>query len=407
MQQRSPAPDDYAETHDSDGYEIGGYDAPDAPPRLTPDEVAEQSALEVFPGAEKALESDQWWLQNADDPTPDGSTPEPIDLQQHQQDPLEHSEPPVPSEGHDPSEASDQTDEPVNSGTPGSEIAASDVARPGTTEVAEHGSPLMWAPETAEVGAEVPVTPAATARLTDHLPTSQPPAATAGDIPESALTLPLLSGRAQRESAGASQRAAIMAAAGAPIDLEGEAELPATGQSYPRTNRQPPIAAQGRAAPPAASLVKPRRSFTRKLSLVLIVGALAVLLLSGGAFASGQGAEVEHIAASIAPDVLERWISDRVSSFGGASTAPLDSGSTAAPTTPDDQSLSGQIAHTGGVGVPIRSTCIPEARTPRTIPEGSSITVIARGVGDCSGWSVVRAGATVSWVESAFLEPTP
>ena len=42
-----------------------------------------------------------------------------------------------------------------------------------------------------------------------------------------------------------------------------------------------------------------------------------------------------------------------------------------------------------------------------TIPEGAPITVIARGVGDCSGWDVVRAGSTVSWVESAYVEPLP
>jgi hypothetical protein len=79
------------------------------------------------------------------------------------------------------------------------------------------------------------------------------------------------------------------------------------------------------------------------------------------------------------------------------------------PDRPADQALFGQIAHTGGSGVPVRSTCVVEARTPRVINEGAPVTVIARGVGDCSGWNVVRAGATVSWVESAYIEagPTP
>ena len=77
------------------------------------------------------------------------------------------------------------------------------------------------------------------------------------------------------------------------------------------------------------------------------------------------------------------------------------------PSVTDSQSLFGLIANTDGTGVAVRSACVPEARTPGTIAEGARVTVIARGVGDCTGWNVVRAGSAVSWVEAAYIAPAP
>ena len=107
--------------------------------------------------------------------------------------------------------------------------------------------------------------------------------------------------------------------------------------------------------------------------------------------------------------MIEQWISDRVSALSGSSPETVaDPGNPIVSDEPTpSEALIGHVAHTGGSGVPVRSTCVVEARTPRVISEGTPVTVIARGVGDCSGWDVVRAGATISWIESAYLEPTP
>jgi len=51
----------------------------------------------------------------------------------------------------------------------------------------------------------------------------------------------------------------------------------------------------------------------------------------------------------------------------------------------------------------VRGICIREARSPELLDEGTAVRVIGRGVGDCSGWSVVRAGGKTSWVEDHFL----
>ena len=50
-------------------------------------------------------------------------------------------------------------------------------------------------------------------------------------------------------------------------------------------------------------------------------------------------------------------------------------------------------------GVSMREICVNEARTFDLLKEGVAVRIIGRGVGDCSGWSVARAGAKTSWGE--------
>jgi len=366
MQQPFSVPDDY------DGE--GDAHIEPEPPRPTPEQIAEQSALEVFPGGAAALESDEWWQSTE----PDAGT-------ETVREPLELPPRPEPSNDQTGAEELDDTI-PVDSPT-----------RLLWSEPEPSGAPPSGAYEIQNG----PVDPPPAAPDVAPMPISSPPEAVHSDhsvaeeLPRSALELPLLSGREQRSAAGASQRAAIMAQAGAAPDPE-PAEMSGTD-----AQAQLAVAMGGTKSAPVAA-PSDRRTLTRKIALSLLVIALALVALSGGAIATGQGAEVERVAASLSPDVLERWISDQVSSFGAASPAPT---ADAPPIEPEATALFGQIAHTGGGGVPVRSTCVPEARTPRTITEGAPVTVIAEGVGDCSGWSVVRAGAVVSWVEAAYLEP--
>jgi hypothetical protein len=108
---------------------------------------------------------------------------------------------------------------------------------------------------------------------------------------------------------------------------------------------------------------------------------------------------------------VERWLSENISAFGDSSTLPpVDATSDVtgpSATTADEpvsiaQPLRAQIANTAGVGVSIRVICINEARTADTLAEGAAVRIIDHGVDDCSGWSVVRAGAKTSSIEDRF-----
>lgn len=366
MQQPFPAPDDFEDLDDPP--------VQPAPPQLTPEQAAEQSALEVFPGAEAALESDQWWLAGADEASGDPTTAEPAE-------PIElFSAPEVPEPTMPEPEQP-----PVATAPTGSEDATpfpfSATARGTTAPEVEIVEELA---QSDNVATEAP----------------QPPDVAATPIevvPPGVMSRPQNAGRQQREAAGASQREAIMAAAGVQFTPE---ERDAAAQAAQASSVRP-----GQSTPPPKPQAKKKRTFTRTVALAFLVIAMSAALLSGGAIASGQGDEVERVASSLAPDVLERWISSQVSSIGNASPGPDVAPPVGDLPQVDSRVFANQIAHTGGAGVAVRSTCVSEARTPRRIPEGTAVTVIGDGVGDCSGWSVVRAAAVVSWVESAYLEP--
>lgn len=407
MQQPLPVPDEY------DGEGDSPSEAP--PPRPSPEQLAEQSALEVFPGA-ATLGSDQWWQPPEPTEHDDEATAEPLDL------PPAAAVPPITptnvvEEWVETTPAEEPTADATTDQAPRQlwsvaepHVAEPDVPDPGAAapdapegrdsfagphpEAPPIEPPTAGASPTGDAGG-VP-TEGSLARVFDPAPAGARPEPV-DEIPRSVLSLPLLSGREQREAAGASQREAIMAQAGALPD-------PLPDQQLSSADAQLAVAMQG---PRAATAPAAEQSggFTRKIRLSLIIIALTLVSLWGGAVATGQGGEVERGASALAPDVLEQWISDQVSSFGTSAPAATADAPIGAPSTGSDQSFVSQIAHTGGGGVPVRSTCVPEARTPRTINEGASVTIIAQGVGDCAGWNVVRAGATVSWVESAYLEP--
>jgi len=344
-------------------------------PFQTPDEqAAERSALEVFPGAAEALESNQWWLEQDQAPTEadqgvDVNVPETVDQ-------------PEPSP-----------------------FPSLDVAPEGRAPAPDPGPSESPAPRTIHDL----VRPSPVSDLASNLasePASEPAPAAHEEPPQIPVAMPPLAGRDRRTAAGASQRAAILAAAGASLNPEEEADLARLNQRG--RSASAPDSPTGQPKQPKQQANG--RRLTRKIALSLFVSALSIIMLSGGAYVSGQGAEVERLASSLAPEVLERWITDRFSSFGDDASPVADHSAPAldaslAADAPLASSLSGQIARPGGVAV--RSTCVVEARSPRRIPTGTPVTVIAQGVGDCSGWSVVRAGAAVSWVETSHLGPVP
>ncbi|MBT5774211.1 MAG: hypothetical protein HOH95_07530 [Dehalococcoidia bacterium] len=163
---------------------------------------------------------------------------------------------------------------------------------------------------------------------------------------------------------------------------------------------------------PEASEATSGRWLTRRSAWATLVISLSLLLISGGVAATTETRSLDQVAGALTPDIVERWLSENISTFGDSSTpVPADAASNAAApsaTAVDApasiaQPLRAQIANTAGAGVSIRAICINEARTADTLAEGAAVRVIGRGVGDCSGWSVVRAGAKTSWIENRFL----
>lgn len=88
--------------------------------------------------------------------------------------------------------------------------------------------------------------------------------------------------------------------------------------------------------------------------------------------------------------------------FGGTAIADV----TPAPTV-ERPVVVATIVTTDGRGVAVRDACREEARSGGAFAEGASVTVLERGLGDCSGWSLVESGDVTSWVRNIFLEVEP
>jgi len=58
-------------------------------------------------------------------------------------------------------------------------------------------------------------------------------------------------------------------------------------------------------------------------------------------------------------------------------------------------------------GVRWRSACAPEALLAGWWPNGTEVEVMRAGPANCEGWSLVRSGSLVSWVNQELLAETP
>jgi hypothetical protein len=414
MQQPLPIPDD-PDGWDEEGDEPDPFE-PDVaaseperagPRRLSAEAEAERAALAVFPGA-VLPSSDAWWTP-ADDDESDFST---VD-----EDAIAGG--PTSIDGDDGVIGAGVARWPVVSDAPVEEdVDDAETEGEGEFEAtigaevegASSESPAIRRPA-------VPPSELYPRSIPRHAPIAFEEAIDGLYDPPPAEPIPLRRVSARdRTDVGASQRAAILAAAGIPLD-DGAEAAPARGGAV-RPQQAPARAPSKQAKAPSG-----RRGISRKVLWSFVVIVLGSAALSTGALATGQGGPVERVASSLAPDVIERWIDERVSSFRGASSvAPVGSdvpsaggsdvpsaGGAGVPSAGGSDVPSAgapvvaQIASTGGAGVSVRSICISEARSPGTIAEGTRVALIARGVGDCTGWSVVRAGSQVSWVENSYL----
>ena len=136
----------------------------------------------------------------------------------------------------------------------------------------------------------------------------------------------------------------------------------------------------------------PRRISTGNRELAILGGAtgvvavavLLIVLLTGGGAEDGESA-----AASTAEGSAEASAAANASAEATAEGAVLGA------------SLA--IGETGGTGVSLRSDCTDAARSPGAWAEGTGVTVLQVGAGDCAGWLVVRSGEVASWVREAYL----
>ena len=64
------------------------------------------------------------------------------------------------------------------------------------------------------------------------------------------------------------------------------------------------------------------------------------------------------------------------------------------------------VANTGGTGVSLRTRCEDAARIAGPgLKDGTEVAVTTVGSGSCSGWALVDAAGTTTWVHLSYLQP--
>lgn len=101
--------------------------------------------------------------------------------------------------------------------------------------------------------------------------------------------------------------------------------------------------------------------------------------------------------------------SEARTSFGGSPTsspaaANITTSTQDATAAPGPQLMF--VANTGGTGVALRTRCEDAARLAGPgLKDGVEVTVTTVGSGSCSGWALVDAAGTTTWVHLSFLQP--
>ncbi|MCC6237106.1 MAG: hypothetical protein IT299_05975 [Dehalococcoidia bacterium] len=102
----------------------------------------------------------------------------------------------------------------------------------------------------------------------------------------------------------------------------------------------------------------------------------------------------------------------RTSSTGTASkTATASDASTATSTSTQNATAESApqvlfVANTGGTGVSLRTRCEDAARVAGPgLKDGTEVAVTTVGSGACSGWVLVDAAGTTTWVHLSYLQP--
>lgn len=134
---------------------------------------------------------------------------------------------------------------------------------------------------------------------------------------------------------------------------------------------------------------------TRRSRLATLVRAAVAVVLLGAVVVATAALWRSGTAADIAG-----WAESQVGGAAVVDTTPT-------PTIVERPVVVATIATTDGRGVAARDACREEARSGGAFDEGASVTVLERGLGDCSGWSLVEAGGLTSWVRNIFLEVAP
>ncbi len=97
----------------------------------------------------------------------------------------------------------------------------------------------------------------------------------------------------------------------------------------------------------------------------------------------------------------------------GGSSKTSTPGDAASATTRSTQNATAEsrpqvlfVANTGGTGVSLRTRCEDGARIAGPgLKDGTEVNVTSVGSGACSGWALVDASGTTTWVHLSFLQP--
>lgn len=98
------------------------------------------------------------------------------------------------------------------------------------------------------------------------------------------------------------------------------------------------------------------------------------------------------------------------SGAGGKTTSTAD---TSVATSTSTQNATAEptshvmfVANTGGTGVSLRTRCEDAARVAGPgLKDGTEVAVTTVGSGACSGWALVDAAGTTTWVHLSYLQP--
>ncbi len=134
-----------------------------------------------------------------------------------------------------------------------------------------------------------------------------------------------------------------------------------------------------------------------RLRAALRLLAVAVLLVV--ACDDGSEAPPPELAA-LAVRLDEARLSGATPGVGPAPDATPDGGG-GSPASPVGTLVT--IGATGGDGVSLRSACSADARVDGGWADGTEVTVLEVGVGECAGWTRGQAAGVGSWVSDRYL----
>lgn len=145
-----------------------------------------------------------------------------------------------------------------------------------------------------------------------------------------------------------------------------------------------------------------RERYNAPVRATIALVCASMVVLAGACLGGGNDPDAEQLRAE--NEALRQQLAEVQSPTARPPTPSATPAPVGEPTsTILSPPLRRHIGRTGGSGISVRSDCLDTARSPEAWPDGAEVVVERRGVGVCQGWSVIRLGATTSWVRDSYL----